>query len=119
MSQIMFCPKCGSLMKPKRINGKLYMVCPKCGYKVEADPKKVSSSLKMKETIQHTPKDKTIVVDAEALPPTAQVLKGVAICPKCGNDEVIVWMVQTRAADEPPTRFYRCTKCGYTWREYA
>ncbi|MEM4865380.1 MAG: hypothetical protein QXY09_02690 [Acidilobaceae archaeon] len=27
--------------------------------------------------------------------------------------------MQTRAADEPPTRFYRCTKCGYTWREYA
>ncbi|HDJ94789.1 MAG TPA: transcription factor S, partial [Acidilobales archaeon] len=18
----------------------------------------------------------------------------------------------------PPTRFYRCTKCGHTWREY-
>jgi len=28
-------------------------------------------------------------------------------------------MIQTRAADEPPTRFYRCTKCGHTWREYA
>ncbi|MCD6114052.1 MAG: transcription factor S, partial [Thermoprotei archaeon] len=39
-------------------------------------------------------------------------------CPKCGNREAYVWMMQTRAADEPPTRFYRCTKCGYTWREY-
>ncbi|MEM0290915.1 MAG: transcription factor S, partial [Thermoplasmata archaeon] len=29
------------------------------------------------------------------------------------------WMLkQTRAADEPETRFYICTKCGYRWREY-
>ncbi|MBI2112883.1 transcription factor S, partial [Candidatus Woesearchaeota archaeon] len=26
---------------------------------------------------------------------------------------------QTRGADEPETRFFRCTKCNYTWREYA
>ncbi|MCK4973458.1 MAG: transcription factor S, partial [Candidatus Heimdallarchaeota archaeon] len=28
------------------------------------------------------------------------------------------WMVQTRSADESPTRFFRCTACGETWREY-
>ncbi|RLG10996.1 MAG: transcription factor S, partial [Thaumarchaeota archaeon] len=40
------------------------------------------------------------------------------ICPKCGNREAYYWAVQTRSADEPMTRFFRCTKCGYTWREY-
>ncbi|MCJ2562923.1 MAG: transcription factor S, partial [Candidatus Thermoplasmatota archaeon] len=25
---------------------------------------------------------------------------------------------QTRAADEPETRIYRCTKCSHTWREF-
>ena len=28
-------------------------------------------------------------------------------------------MFQTRSADEPTTRFYRCQKCKFTWREYT
>lgn len=40
-------------------------------------------------------------------------------CPKCGNMEAYVWLVQTRGADESSTQFFRCTKCGGTWREYS
>jgi DNA-directed RNA polymerase subunit M len=40
-------------------------------------------------------------------------------CPKCSEKKVVSWMEQTRASDEPPTRFYKCTKCGHTWREYS
>ncbi len=40
-------------------------------------------------------------------------------CPKCGQKKVISWTEQTRASDEPPTRFYKCLNCGYTWREYS
>ena len=40
-------------------------------------------------------------------------------CEKCGNNEAVWWMLQTRSADEPTTQFYRCTKCEYTWRNYA
>ena len=40
-------------------------------------------------------------------------------CEKCGNKEAFWWMLQTRSADEPTTQFYRCTKCEYTWRNYA
>lgn len=40
-------------------------------------------------------------------------------CEKCGNNEAIWWMLQTRSADEPTTQFFRCTKCKYTWRDYA
>ena len=39
-------------------------------------------------------------------------------CPKCGNNEAYWVIRQTRAADEPETRIYKCTKCGHTWREY-
>ena len=39
-------------------------------------------------------------------------------CEKCGNKEAFYWQIQTRAGDEPMTRFYRCTKCKETWREY-
>ncbi|MEM0142231.1 MAG: zinc ribbon domain-containing protein [Candidatus Rehaiarchaeum fermentans] len=40
-------------------------------------------------------------------------------CPKCGQKKIVSWMEQTRSADEPPTRFYKCANCGYTWREYS
>jgi len=39
-------------------------------------------------------------------------------CPKCGHNEAFWIMRQTRAADEPTTRIYRCAKCSHTWREY-
>ncbi|ESQ23662.1 MAG: transcription factor S, archaeal [uncultured Acidilobus sp. MG] len=113
-----FCPRCGTLMRPRVINGKAYLECPKCGYREELQPQS-KNELSHTHRVLHTPKEKIVVVDATAPPPTAQVLKGSVRCPRCGNDEVLVWMMQTRAADEPPTRFYRCTKCGYTWREYA
>ena len=32
-------------------------------------------------------------------------------CEKCHNQEGVCWSLQTRSADEPETRFYRCTKC--------
>ena len=40
-------------------------------------------------------------------------------CPKCGHNEAVWWIRQTRSADEAPTTFYRCTKCKYSWREYG
>lgn len=39
-------------------------------------------------------------------------------CELCGNNEAYFWLIQTRASDEPPTQFFRCTKCKYVWREY-
>ncbi|MEM2875522.1 MAG: RPA12/RPB9/RPC11 RNA polymerase family protein, partial [Candidatus Bathyarchaeia archaeon] len=46
--------------------------------------------------------------------PTVQVE-----CPKCGNNLAYAWQVQTRGSDESMTQFFRCTKCGYTFREYS
>jgi len=40
------------------------------------------------------------------------------VCPACGNREAYWWLRQLRAADESEVRFFRCTKCGKTWREY-
>ena len=39
-------------------------------------------------------------------------------CLKCHHNEAYWRLRQTRAADEPETRIYRCIKCGHTWREY-
>ena len=40
------------------------------------------------------------------------------ICPKCGHGKAEWWLQQTRSADEAETRFFKCLKCRYTWREY-
>ena len=116
---IKFCPKCGGIMRPMRINGKLYMVCTRCGYKEEVKDTGVVTVYSRSVKIKHGPREKTVVINEPEVPRTASLLKGVVRCPKCGSDEVYVWMVQTRSADEPPTRFYKCARCGYTWREYA
>ena len=42
-----------------------------------------------------------------------------AKCEKCANTIAYYWTQQTRGADEPETRFFKCSKCNYTWREYA
>ena len=39
-------------------------------------------------------------------------------CPNCGYTEAYWWMIQTRSADEAPTTFYKCVRCGHVWRDY-
>ncbi|PUA32234.1 MAG: transcription factor S [Zestosphaera tikiterensis] len=113
-----FCPKCGSLLVPKREAGKTVLACPKCGYVKEttASSSKNPKTMISKKVV-HSERDKTYVISSEEVARTLPKVKGV-LCRKCGNDEAYYMIMQTRRADEPPTRFYKCTKCGYTWREY-
>ncbi len=109
-----FCPKCGTLMSVKNADGRRVWFCPNCGYEEEVNQS--SQGLSLRTRIQHSAKERLIVVrkdkKVEALPKTR------AICPKCGYTEAYYWLVQTRAADEPPTRFFKCVRCGHVWREY-
>jgi len=106
-----FCKKCGNLLSPRRIDGFTIWYCETCNieYK-EEDKNKVVLSQKNVEN-----KDTLVVVkeNKESLPITEKE------CPKCGHDKVYWWTMQTRASDEPETRFYKCVKCSYTWREYS
>lgn len=101
-------------MKPRRESNRSILVCTRCGYRIEVDEK---TSIKISSRIQHSSREKMIVldedIDVSKLPITRDVT-----CKRCGAHEAYYWMIQTRAADEPPTRFYKCTKCGYVWREY-
>ncbi|MBI5149085.1 transcription factor S [Candidatus Pacearchaeota archaeon] len=101
----MFCPKCGTILvqKTKRYG------CPKCGYSSK-EKIKIETSEKMQEKREiGVLKEK----DANVWPVTT------ATCPKCGHDEAFFWSAQMRAGDEAETRFFRCTKCKHTWREYS
>ena len=58
-------------------------------------------------------KELTVEADAGATLPKTRIL-----CPNCGNTEAYFRLEQTRSADEPETRIYRCCKCNHSWREY-
>ncbi|MET1101009.1 MAG: transcription factor S [Pyrodictiaceae archaeon] len=113
VSALKFCPQCGTMMILRRENGKLYWVCPNCSYREEA--KATSNFTILKQQIKHSEKEKTVVIKE---PPLETLPKTRAICPRCGYHEAYYWVVQTRRADEPPTRFFKCVRCGYVWREY-
>jgi DNA-directed RNA polymerase subunit M len=70
-------------------------------------------------------RDATSIIKAEARAKQDKVLedneeimpKTDAVCPDCGHHEAYWHIRQIRAADEAPTRIYRCVKCKHTWRE--
>ncbi len=103
---VKFCPKCNNLLIPSGDNLK----CAVCGYEENAESKE---GYEYKESIEKKEKIKVIEKTEIETHPTTRIE-----CPKCGHNEAYWWLEQTRCADEPETRFFRCKKCGYTWREY-
>ena len=98
-----FCPECKSMMMP---SGGM-MKCRKCGFEKEKT-KKIIEKKEFKE------REITVLEGDEAAGlPTTKVK-----CEECGNKTAYWWLRQLRSADESETRFFRCTKCGRTWREY-
>jgi DNA-directed RNA polymerase subunit M len=105
---MMFCPKCGSLLKTKQQKTKTVQFCS-CGY--SSDMKSEDASLK--ETIKSDNEEIQVVQDTQVHPLID------ADCPKCSHDKAYYWLRQTRAGDEPETKFYKCEKCKHTWRDYS
>ena len=103
------------MLAPKNIDGKMVMACPKCGTGIKelTDANKVVS-----QEIKHDKVEEEMVVIENPDALNTMPIK-VMHCPKCKkNLDAQWWTVQTRSGDEAPTRFYRCTKCKHTWREY-
>jgi DNA-directed RNA polymerase subunit M len=104
-----FCPECGSLMHADGDR----MVCSSCGAEVEKDREMAEQYVSTEEQTY----DDVIESDPEAADegkPTAEVR-----CDECGNDRAWYTIKQTGSADEPPTRFFKCTECGHRWRGYS
>ncbi|MEK6906291.1 MAG: transcription factor S [Nanoarchaeota archaeon] len=99
-----FCPKCGAVLVQKRKN----YGCARCNYSAKGKSK-IRTSEKLEE------KKKVAIVskgDTQIFPIVP------AVCKKCKNKEAYFWTVQTRSGDEAETKFFKCTKCEHTWREY-
>ncbi|MBU1975021.1 MAG: transcription factor S [Nanoarchaeota archaeon] len=105
---MMFCPKCGTILKPKKDKNKKVLHCS-CGFNT-----KDIEGARIQETVRKE-KDIEVVPDDEKTLPIADDVQ----CEKCKNKKAYYWLVQTRAGDEPETKFLRCTKCKHTWRDYS
>jgi len=84
--------------------------CRACGFMTEREPpakNNVHQILRQKREI--------LVLD-EKLDEGKPTIK--ARCPECNCDTAYWWLRQLRSADESEVRFFRCVKCGKTWREY-
>ena len=103
----MFCPKCGALLTPKEMKGKKVMTCKSCGY-IDEKAKKI----KLKSKVEKKKEIETVEEEVEIHPLVEQE------CPKCGHDHAYFWEIQTRASDEPATKFFKCQKCKHVWRDY-
>ena len=104
---MLLCPKCKALMRLNRETDRMECKRPDCGHN---EPKGKEENITTRKRI-----DREIVVTEgiEGTLPTTKI-----ICEKCKNNKA-TWIIrQTRAADEPATRIYQCTKCKHKWREY-
>ena len=102
-------------MHPKKDGEKTILVCPKCGH--EEGVKNIED-VSFTETIEHDlNKETTVVISEDEMDKTLPTME--MYCPNCKKKQIVsYWMIQTRSADEAPTRFFRCTVCKHTWREY-
>lgn len=105
-----FCDECGSMMKAEGDR----MVCANadCGAASardrEAEAEFVSTDAQRDDDVIESGDE-----DLEGKPIASDVR-----CEACGNDEAWYALQQTASADEPPTRFFKCTECGHRWRGY-
>lgn len=96
------CPKCGNMLVPGKRG---HLKCRSCDYSTK-------DKIEIKEKIDLKKEKTGHVENVETYPKTD------AECPKCDNEKAYWWIQGTRAADEPETTFYKCTKCGHVWRDY-
>jgi DNA-directed RNA polymerase subunit M len=107
-----FCEKCGNLMIVDKKTKHTFLVCRKCGRTTKLKREKIAITESLGETKKHI-----VVMGKDDF--SGELPKTKEMCPQCDHAEAFWWMQQTRAADEPPTLFYKCCKCGYSWRSYG
>lgn len=106
-----FCEECGSLMHADPDTDE--MVCSSCEARTRKDEERAAEFVST-ETQTFDDVIETEEGNADEGKPTADV-----ICEECDNDQAWYTIKQTGAADEPPTRFFKCTECGHRWRGYS
>jgi DNA-directed RNA polymerase subunit M len=103
---MMFCPKCGALLKPKTENSKTILSCS-CGY-----TNKKTEDFEIKENVKDEVKEIEVIEEEFEVHPLTD-----AECPKCNHDKARYFLKQMRKGDEAATKFFKCEKCNHIWRD--
>ena len=112
-----FCEKCDSLLLPKKINNKVVPFCPDCN-ESKSNGNLTTISFEDEERKKDPEGGKMLIIESDSNAIAGRPKKQL-ICPSCQTiEEVEYWEIQTRSADEAPTRFFRCLTCEKNWREY-
>jgi DNA-directed RNA polymerase subunit M len=93
-------------MLPKKKDKKLVYECASCG-KVTATQ---SEDAKIKEVVSNANR-KIDLVDGSEEEKTLPLTQ--TECPACKHTKAYYWTIQTRASDEPETKFMKCEKCKH------
>ena len=106
-----FCDDCGSMMVS--VDGEMVCQNDDCGGTAERDDGLADA---FESTTEQTGAE-VIETEADANFEGKPTATDVA-CDECGHGEAWYTIKQTGAADEPPTRFFKCRECGHRWRGY-
>ena len=106
-----FCDDCGSMMRS--VDGQMVCSNDGCGQTAEQDTE-LAAQFTSTESQSGEELIETEEGDQFEGKPTADDVT----CEECGHGEAWYTIKQTGAADEPPTRFFKCKECGYRWRDY-
>ena len=110
LADMQFCDDCGSMMKSMGSK----MVCSNCDRTVAKDEEKAAQFVSTEEQGDSEVIETEEGADFEGKPTASDVH-----CDECGHGKAWYTIKQTGAADEPPTRFFKCQECGHRWREYS
>lgn len=102
---MLFCPKCGSLLKTKADGKKLVYFCS-CGYSKQSASKEI-----IKEKVVHS----DVIVEVSGINPLATADH---VCGKCGFEKAVlvspeIAVRETAGCCEGDRPAYVCGKCGF------
>ena len=103
-----FCPECGSVLKIKKKDKKVFWECRKCGYRRPYDTKELKRNYKSE-----------VKKDAIVVEKNVYERKGLVThkCPFCGYDKAYLIFEGVLWGDEDTIEIYQCAKCGKRSRE--
>jgi DNA-directed RNA polymerase subunit M len=106
-----FCDDCGSMMVSR--DGEMVCTDDDCGGSAERD-----EDLAAQFVSTEAQSDGDVIETEEGANFEGKPTANDVICDECGHTKAWYTIKQTGAADEPPTRFFKCQECGYRWRSY-
>lgn len=106
-----FCDECGTMMVSQ--NGAMVCTNDDCDGTSDRDDDLAAQFVSTEEQSGDELIETEEGADFEGKPTATDV-----VCDECGHQKAWYTIKQTGAADEPPTRFFKCQECGKRWRGY-